>query len=206
MSTQQVLLAEAGGGPGWTSWNPSDVQKITLSNNNLTAVTTGATNPVGVRAVSGASTGKRYWEVTMTAWVGNGTGIGLATLAAVLFGGAVAGQAVVTKAITSFGGIQINGTYSGVALGSVTDGGIVGIAVDLTAGLIWFKYLGSNWNNSGTANPATGVGGISLGALSGTILFPFLGAASSGVTATANFGASAFIGAVPAGFTSGWPA
>jgi len=36
------------------------------------------------------------------------------------------------------------------------------VAVDIDNNLIWFRTNNGNWNNSGTANPATGVGGIDL--------------------------------------------
>ena len=57
-----------------------------------------------------------------------------------------------------------------------------------------------DWNNSGTANPATGVGGISSG-----VAGPYYASASSSSASTsytANFGASAFSFTMPSGFTS----
>jgi hypothetical protein len=187
-----------------TIWNSADIAKVTLSNGSLTATTNGSSSPVGARAVAGLSSGKRYFEVTMTVWNGTGAIIGLATATAILAGGQNAGQAVVSKAVTAAGGINIDGSYSGSNLGTRANGDIIGIAVDLTARLIWFRAApAGNWNGSGTANPGTGAGGLSIAALSGA-LFPFFGAGAIGETATANFGASAFSGAVPAGFTGSW--
>jgi len=84
----------------------------------------------------------------------------------------------------------------------------VGGAVDLDNRKIWFRLAPSgNWNASGTANPATNTGGYTIPA--GTMV-PFVTfggtAGTAGHALTANFGASVFSGAVPAGFTSGWPA
>ena len=93
---------------------------------------------------------------------------------------------------------------SGVALPAGT---VVGIAVDFTNHLIWFRMAPSgNWNGSGTANPATGVGGItfSTGAMVPFVTFGGSGGAAGNVI-TANFGASSFTGTVPSGFYSGWP-
>jgi hypothetical protein len=188
------------------TWNSADAATITFSNGNLTA-TSNAAGGGGTRATVSKSTGKYYFEATMSTWSGTGAETGLATSSATLLGGGLAGQAAVTRSQGGVNGsIYINGTYSGSSLGPRTSGDIIGIASDLVAGLIWFRAAPSgNWNGSGTANPATGVGGISLGALAGSVLFPFFAASSTGQVATANFGASAFSGAVPSGFIS-WEA
>jgi hypothetical protein len=55
-------------------------------------------------------------------------------------------------------------------------------------------------------NPDTGTGGVVIPA--GTIVPIVVFGGGGGVpnnVVTANFGASAFSGAVPSGFTSGWP-
>lgn len=186
------------------TWNPSDLAQITLSGGNLSAQSTGTS--AGVRHFTGHSSGKYYWEATTINWGGTSTEIGLATSSAALAGGGVAGQAVVTRSLGGFNGsIYINGSNSGSQLGGPPSNAVIGIAVDLTAGLIWFRIApAGNWNGSGTANPATGIGGLSLGALAGSILFPFFGALTTTEDVTANFGGSAFTGAVPSGFTSTW--
>lgn len=185
------------------TWSPTDLAQITLSGGNLSAQSTGTS--AGVRHMTGHSSGKYYWEVTTINWGGTGTETGLATSSAALAGGGVAGQAVVTRSVGGFNGaIYINGSDSGSRLGVMTNV-IVGIAADLTGGLIWYRIAPTgNWNGSGTANPATGVGGISLGALAGTTLLPLFAALSATEDVTANFGGSAFSGTVPSGFTSGW--
>ena len=185
------------------TWNPSDLAQMTLSGGNLSAQSTGTA--AGVRHTTGHSSGKYYWEITTVAWSGTGTETGLATASATLTGGGLAGQAVVTRSLGGINGsIYINGTHSGSQLGVVANA-VIGIAVDLTAGLIWFRIApAGNWNGSGTANPATGAGGISLGALAGSTLLPLFAAALATEDVTANFGGSAFTGAVPSGFTSGW--
>jgi SPRY domain len=181
-------------------WSLVDIQNIVLSNNNLTAVTT--TNSPGVRYVGGFSSGKWYFEATMNVWTGGGCEIGWATAGATLTGGGLAKQAVVTKGTTAAGGIMIDATYSGSNLGTRANGDVIGIAIDIGAGLIWFRVAASgNWNGSGTANPATGAGGLSLGALAGTVLYPIFAAAAVNESCTANFGGSAFVGSIPSGFS-----
>ena len=74
--------------------------------------------------------------------------------------------------------------------------------------MIWFRLgAAGNWNTSGTANPATGVGGLDLAPTGfGTAfdVYPFVYLNTSGNAITANFGGTAFTGTVPSGFTSGW--
>jgi len=80
---------------------------------------------------------------------------------------------------------------------------VIGIAVDFSGQLIWFRVApAGSWNGSGTANPATGVDGISISVIAGS-RFPTM-TGQGGDAITANFGASAFTGVVPSGFTSGF--
>jgi hypothetical protein len=83
--------------------------------------------------------------------------------------------------------------------------GTLCMAVDLTAKLIWFRTGAGNWNNSGTANPATGVGGWALPAgFAGNnrgSLFPAVMAYGTATALTIN---QTPVQAVPAGF-NGWP-
>jgi hypothetical protein len=81
----------------------------------------------------------------------------------------------------------------------------------LPAGQLWFRVVPSgDWNASGTADPATGVGGINMfmATTSGVLeppFYPSFAAAVAGESATVNFGAGGFIGSVPSGFTAGAP-
>src|SRR4029077_824676 len=109
----------------------------------------------------------------------------------------------------SNGAIWVNNANTGSAIGVISSGNVIGVALDMTGLLIWFRIAPSgNWNGSGTANPATGVGGISISACFGAqaayAAFASTGSAGNGNAVTANFGDSAFTGAVPAGFASGF--
>jgi hypothetical protein len=85
---------------------------------------------------------------------------------------------------------------------------VVCAALDLDNQLVWFRIgAAGNWNGSASNNPVTGVGGVSIsrtGLGQGVDCYPWLFLVSSATSATANFGGSAFTGAVPSGFTSGW--
>jgi hypothetical protein len=89
--------------------------------------------------------------------------------------------------------------YAGTAYGaSYTTGDVIGIALDMTNGKLWFAKNGT-WQASG--NPAAGTNACFTG-ITGT-LRAALGAYSSTPTLTANFGASAFAYSPPSGFNAG---
>jgi hypothetical protein len=118
---------------------------------------------------------------------------------------AASGFTVATAAAKD-GSVWVNGTKVGsVVLGARSSGDIIGVAVDFTAQLIWYRVAPSgNWNGSGTANPATGAGGYSFSALGAGSLYPLGIINASSDALTANFGGSSFSGAVPSGFASGF--
>lgn len=196
-----VAYETIGAGSTNTNWNPSDkTANVALTNNNLTATITSGSG--GVRAVKGVNSGKYYFEVTMTTWVNNNSGPGIAlSTAALPWLNTASGVAYVT-----FGGsVYVNGTGV-VAIGASASGQVIGVAVDFAAQLIWFrKAPAGNWDNNAAHNPATGAGGYSIAAMSG-LFYPAVNFVGAGAEAgTANFGNSAFSGAVPSGFIPGWP-
>jgi hypothetical protein len=183
-----------------TTWNPSAIGAgISLSNGNLTATYTGANaNNSGKANISHLS-GKFYWEIV---WNVNG-----ASAADVIgFGTASAGLTNYQIGITdnnSYGWTPSGAVYfQGASVASIQSCSVTStcsIALDIGANLVWFRTDAGNWNNSGTANPATGVGGLSISPL-GTPLFPMFTTFVSGDQLVANFGATAFAQTAPAGF------
>lgn len=182
-----------------TTFNPVDLSGVALSGGNLVA--TGNAASGGVRAVAALSIGKNYWEYKISAISSNTLGGGLCTAAVSLAAAGPASAAV--ACMNRLGFIFVNtANLAGIGTRAVND--IIGIASDLTARLIWFRLAPSgNWNNSGTANPATGVGGFNIATLAGP-LYPVFFSGGVGDAGIANYGGSAFSGAVPAGFTAGW--
>ncbi len=186
-----------------TFWNPTDkTAGITLSNGNLTAASSASSN--AVRAVDRQITGKFYWETiftTVSTVYGFGAALGDAALSTMY---TTPSNAVILYAS---GQIWVNGVNSGVTLGSVA-GVTACVALDVTNRLFWARSgAAGNWNNSASANPATGVGGVSLNSFNIlATLFPVAVFGGGALNLTANFGDSAFVGAVPSGFTSGFPA
>jgi len=193
----------------YTTWSTTQKDaNLTLSGGNLIA-TASSTNVTGfgVRAADVQSTGKFYWEYTTGAtYAGTNNAIGLCNGDVVTYGFAqtLGNVAILNKS----GAIWVNSTQKLTGVGAYTTNALICVAVDLAAQLIWFRVgAAGNWNGSAANNPATGVGGVSIAAIAPayqTSSYPVATLTSNGDSVTANFGATAFSGAVPAGFTSGW--
>lgn len=196
------------------TWDPATVTNVTLSGGNLIATNTGTTSAdQGARVASGSgkTSGKYYFEVTCTtltvsAALDQNYGMGIGTTASSYTG--MGNNGSTGSEVFHSGNIYSNGSNSGVTLGATPlQGDVIGIAADLDNRKIWFRKSPSgNWNNSGSNDPVSNVGGVTVP--SGTMV-PFVTfggtGGSAGQAQTANFGGSAFSGAVPAGFTTGWP-
>jgi len=186
-----------------TTWNPADhAANIVLSNANLTA-TWGVT--VGlVRSVAQISAGKIYYEVTInTGGAGSADAIGLAAgSVSVTSPSNGTSSPVGTCWVQPSGAMYSDGVSRGTPLGAIPTGSVVCIAFDATARLVWFRAGAAGaWNGAAGNNPATGTGGISM---SMTSVYATAWSNLSGHSHVANFGDSAFTGAVPAGFNGGF--
>jgi hypothetical protein len=201
----------AGSGGLFTTFNGS-VTGGTLSNGQLTYTHTSGFGLA--RSTAEKSSGKWYFEMTAANGIaGGGTNSCVAVITAtatdtnVVNSGTSGG--IVFQGVA--GAIFSNDVSTGLSLGSnIADGDVIGVAVDLDNHNIWFRKSPSgNWNGQaiGSQNPATNTGGASLSNYNATTLAPAAGS-DNGLSWswTANFGASAFSGSVPAGFTSGWTA
>jgi hypothetical protein len=190
----------------WAAFDPATVIDTALTNGNLTATHTTANANSGARVASAKSTGKYYFVMSCLAGHGSFDGMGLAKLTTTYNNIMLSGDSQIV--VTRGGAININNVFTSKNIGGfnlATD--VLGIAVDLTARLVWCCRNAGSWNADGTADPATGVAGLAFPG--GTSLSPcvcFVGAGTAINDAySANFGASAFSGAVPSGFTAGWP-
>jgi len=186
----------------FTTWNPSDLLNTTLSGGNLTAAGTAAG---GVRSVDRVRTGKYYWEYTWNT-ASNNSAVGISNSLAAL--ATVGGSGVNAGVNNVTGAINVNGVAMSTGIGTISAGGVVCIAVDVDARLVWFRNgAAGNWNGSATANPATGVGGYSIAPImsSAFSVYALASQNNTGTNITANFGTSAFTGTVPSGFNSGFP-
>lgn len=189
-----------------TTFNPADkTASCVLSNGNLTA-TANSVGTQSVRSIYNVAAGKYYWECTFA----NNTNVacGIANGALTLTTSGISG--VVNAAYVNAGGtVYVNNATAATGLGAFATGTIACIALDLDNRLIWIRRGAAGlWNASAPANPATGVGGFALTFVgAGTAAYALMSSSNANPNGaiTGNFGDSAFTGAVPAGFLSGFP-
>jgi hypothetical protein len=191
-----------------TTWNPSDKSaSATLTGGNL-IVTSAAGGTQSVRAIDKQITGKFYWECTYTTAISGTTAAGGMALGAV-FGGSIGttGGPIGSFGLARAGTVFVDGVSAQTGFGTITSGTVVCIAFDCATRAVWFRLGAAGlWNLSASANPATGVGGIATSLGGGVAVCPAASLTALNDQITANFGGSAFTGAVPAGFTSGFTA
>lgn len=188
----------------YATLNPSDkTTNMVLSQNNLRGdnTTSGATYQ-HARATIGDTTGKRFFSAQRIAGASTlfgGVGIvsGNKSLGGTYLGNDAQAWIFYSdgKAFTA----DTVGTGNLITMPTHALNAWIDVAADLDAKLIWFRLNGGNWNNSATANPATGVGGASFSGLTGSV-FPVITCDENGVGYLCNFGATAFAYAPPSGF------
>ena len=194
-------------GGNYCTLNPLDRDrngKVTLSNGNLEA--TGTSNQYGfVRGTLAPASGKFYYEVTTNGAQGGGYGLVEATAPDQVSGSNpdyTIASAYRNYAYFYTSGFQVyidnNLAYTGSAVNS---GDVVGVAVDVDAGKVWFSHNGV-WQGSGTQNPATGAGGYSPTNLKTACPYFQDGAGSPVPTGKFNFGQRSFKYTPPTNFKS----
>jgi hypothetical protein len=206
-----VVFETIGLAPGTTyaTWDAATATAATLAGGNLAATNTGTTSMdqgVKVANAAGKTTGKYYFEGACTTKI-NGAclGFGIGTFASTYtFMGERATTGNVCYILDGYCGTMWTYPFT---IGAVAQGEAICIAADITNRRIWFRRgAAGNWNASATANPATNTEGqvIPAGTMVPFATFGGLNGVANNVI-TGNFGASGFAGAVPSGFTSGWP-
>lgn len=150
------------------AWNAGDkASEISLSNGNRTATrSTSANNNAAVRATTAKSSGKHYFEVRVDTSVGTAGGdysiYGIASAALGL--NAYVGSTAASYGYEHSTGNKYNNGSSAALGAALAAGDVLGIAVDLTAGKIWFAK-NNTWQGSG--DPAAGTNAAYTG-VSGT--------------------------------------
>lgn len=172
-------------------WNKNDKDaSITLSNEDLTATFDGGWK--SVRSLFTTSSGKLYWEYTIDN-TGEYTIVGVAKSSSPLsYPGVDAngyGYSINGKKVNNGAQVNYGDTY--------TDLDVIGVALDLDNGKIWFSKNGV-WQNGG--NPAAGTGEAYSG-LAGTF-YAMVASYYTNDQITANFGKTDFESAPPAGFSA----
>jgi len=177
-----------------TTWNPDDkAATITLTEGNLKATFTISFDWKSVRATDYKSAGKWYWEVTIGTVTSDYNMVGVGTAAADIesycgdddYGYGYMGQ----------NGYMYHSTVGDSYGATYTTNDIIGVALDLDNGKIWFSKNGV-WQNSG--DPIAGTGEAYSG-LSGDF-YPMGSLYTVDNSFVANFGSSSFAYSVPTGF------
>lgn len=171
---------------------------VLLTAGNLAATTNNASYGGALATVSQSSS-KYYFEFQAVTISNANSGIGMATVTASLAN--YLGSSNLGIGLEPNGGVWLNGAQIGTAAAVPSGTNTVGIAVDLTNKLIWFRTgTSGQWNNSGTADPASGTGGISISALANFTLFPAAIWRENLGTATLALPMPSWLGTAPSGF------
>ena len=190
--TRSVKLSGAGGAV--VTWNASDKDStVTLSNSDTTA-SKAAASWAAVRATLGRSSGKWYFEIRHDAGAQNNVGVAPTTATLGSAGYWSVGQGGYTYNAAN-GQKIFNGASAAYGSSWNTVGKVVGVAVDLDNGKIWWS-VDNVWQASG--DPAAGTNPAYTG-LTGS-LYPIAGVYSS--TQTARFKSTDQTYSAPTGFTA----
>lgn len=198
-----------------TTWNPSDKDaNIVLSGGNLVATSSAGSGTVNtaVRATTAISaTIKQYFEVTITGTIGQYMSVGVmnATASLVANVGQTNGAAFVKGySGNSFSNIYRNGGATATNYPNPAAGQTIRVAVDRTANRVWWAVNNNTWSGSAVwmgdtstnNDPNTGLGGLDITSVTGTI-YPAYSSAWTGDVATLNPGPTLTY-AVPSGFSA----
>ena len=166
---------------------------LTLSNGNLD-ITTGSTGSKIASSSIGVSSGKWYWEATLNASGEILIGIenGQASLSQYL------GQNVNGWGYDSFNGAKYNNGSSSAYGNTFTTNDVIGVALDLDNGAIYFSKNGT-WQNSGVPTSGASKTGAAYTSLP-AVAFPAFSPYDSGSGCSANFGQRPFAYTAPSGF------
>lgn len=191
------------------AWSTTDKSaNVVLSGGNLTASWNSAVQG-GVRCDTSFAGGLLYFELYTVSGSLSNLSVGFAN----------ATQSLAAQVGNSVNSVGVATGNAIVLLNNITIGAFehttsqntipytVCIAINFTSGKIWARPMGPGpggfWNGSVTADPATGVGGLSLSTLAAGPYFPMIGSTnSSGAIVTARFGAASLWYPVPAGFST----
>jgi len=182
---------------GYATWNPSDKHSdITLSNGNLTVGHTGSTYR-SVRSTVSVSSGKWYWEITVDSSRDQVFGVGNSSASLSEAPGWSDTSGWGLQGYYSPTRLYHNGSYDGYG-SQWSDNDVIGVALDLDNGKLWFSKNGVYPNGGDPANGtnpgATGVSGH---------IYAMVSPYNSSCSSTTNFGSTPFSYTVPNGFMAG---
>lgn len=172
----------------YATWNPSDKGgAISLSGGNLIATKGSQGSSPSVRSTISKTSGKWFWEITITSLTAASFSVGSGTSAASIT--VIPGSDVNSWGYLSSGSAGNAGNFNAYGA-TFTTGDVIGVALDMDGGTLTFYKNGVSQGQA--------FSGVASGE------FAMIGwtALGTGVM-TANFGASAFAFSVPTGYNSG---
>ena len=158
-----------------------------------------ASTTLVARATMGVTSGKYYWEQTLTAWTASSAFAGVIGEVRLTGGNSVSAYANGYGIYPGNGNKYNNGANSAYGT-SFAAGAVIATALDMDNGKVWWGVASGGtvtWYNSGV--PASGTG-AAYTTLSGR-MFPCSSPANDSIW-TYNFGQKAFTGAAPTGFVA----
>jgi hypothetical protein len=194
-----------------TTWFKST--NILLSNNNMTATSTGSSiagnTPQTVRSSNSLNSGKVYFEITMQSSTKDfaigiiNTNYNFASKAGI--GGDA--NSMGYYPISPIQAIYVNNNQLTSGPTPDKNGAVLSVAIDFAAKKFWvtspaMRAAGHTWNNSPTDNPSTGAGGASMAKLNSGPYFICFNNLEGGGVAVLNCGGSRFSRSIPSGFTA----
>lgn len=185
----------------WSAINKATL--AALSTDKLTAsIATDGTNFSGRSDTSIASGAKRHWEAIVVNDSGANCGVGIVNASETFEAGEWIGHQANGVALYSDGKLYKN-AVSLIDLGlPFTSGARLCFEVDDGGKLLWIRIgAAGDWNGSGTANPATGAGGVDISDL-GAVFPAYNVFSTAGVSGTVLLVPGPTFGTTPsAGFT-----
>ena len=185
--------------------NPLNASSVGAANNgNLQAYSTSGAN-TGAAGINGTialpTTGLYYFEVTMSA-VSNAGLAGIAKLGATQDTDFSAGNYANIYAYTNTTGVAYTNNTTAYTGSTLTTGDILGVAVDMTNGALYFAK-NNTWQNSGVpTSGASKTGAISFTVTSDLLPTCYAWKNSGADALSANFGQRPFAYTPPTGFVA----
>ena len=185
--------------------NPLNASSVGAANNaNLQAYSTSGAN-TGAAGINGTialpTTGLYYFEVTMSA-VSNAGVAGIAKLGATQDTNFGAGAYANIYAYTNTSGVAYANNATAYTGSTLTTGDILGVAVDMTNGALYFAK-NNTWQNSGVpTSGASKTGAISFTVTSDLLPTCYAWKNSGADALSANFGQRPFSYTAPTGFVA----
>jgi hypothetical protein len=143
------------------AWSDTDKDAAVVLTNSDRTARCSTTAGTGVRSTQRqlyATTGKWYAEFVVDNRASSDWTAGMSRAALSSNTGAI---------VDGAGNIKINNIFQ-TAIGSLANNDVISIAYDSGGNLFWARKNSGVWNNSGTANPDTGVGGFDTSFLAGS--------------------------------------